>query len=93
MKKLAPNKYEMDDGTIVSRQERDFVTYADQSKSVRIPVEAIKNKAGKRGMAVIFGRYLKWSDGSPLSGTDIATVRQKISAAFDTDDYYCDFQV
>ncbi len=58
LKQLDVNKYQMDDGVIISRRERKFMTYDEGARFVRIPLETITVGGGEFGTAVIFGQYL-----------------------------------
>jgi hypothetical protein len=92
MKKLDVNMYQMDDGVIISARERDFMTYNEGVRFVRIPLETIKTGNDKYGAAVIFGRYLKWSTNEPLTEQDIEKIKLNITEICNNTGYQYQFE-
>ncbi len=92
MKEIGVNKWETDSGHVISGQERDYITFDEGTKSVRLPVETIVSKDGRYGSAIVFGKYLKWSDGSLLAPDDIKSIKADISSVFNLTGYYYKFE-
>jgi len=92
MRELDINKWQTDAGNILSGRERDFMTFETGGISVHIPVETIKSDDGRYGAAIIFGDYLKWSDGRLLNSHDVAYIKREIASVFDKTGYHYRFE-
>ena len=91
LKQLGVNRWQLEDGVIISRRERDFMVYDDGSRSVRIPLETI-SVSGRFGAAVIFGRYLKWSTDESLTEQDIEKIKANITLIGQSTGYLYEFE-
>jgi hypothetical protein len=85
---LGVNTYETDDGAVISRQERDYLTYAEGSdpRTARFPVETIVrtiNGTERFGLAISLRGNCKWSDGAFLSAADLTRIKSQITALLD----------
>jgi hypothetical protein len=94
LKRLDTNVYETDDGAVISRRERDYLTFALAGRQLRLPVEAtVRTVEGnpKFGLSIGTGGALRWSDGITASQEEIERTRTEIRRAFEDLGTPCSF--
>lgn len=94
MKQLDINVYETDDGAVISRRERSYLTYLRDGREVRLPVETtVRMEGGKQKLGLSIGTEgtLHWSDGSVITADEIARVRSEIRSTLAEAGTECSF--
>jgi len=82
VKQIGINIWQMDDGTVISGREKDFLTYNEGSRFLKIPVEIIvKDIINKRvfGTAIYLNNKFKWSNNENVTDDEISTIKNNIS--------------